>query len=259
MSGLQNVTASPGKSAIIMVLAIRDYQPAKPKILDLCGRLDALVRSELNRFPDSLTGAVIAFGAHAWEKLFAGWPVPEELAVFEPIVGEKHQAPSTPGDLFIHLRSSRMDICQELAGIISQSLDGVVDSLDETHGFRNFDGRAIIGFVDGTENPTEPDSFNFAAIAPDPNKTGRADFSGGSYIFIQKYLHDLKGWEELPVEEQEKAIGRRKYNDLELSDERKPDNAHNVVTNIKGQGGEELKIVRANIPFANASKGEFGT
>jgi putative iron-dependent peroxidase len=152
-----------------------------------------------------------------------------------------------------------MDICQELAGMISQSLDGVVDSIDETHGFRNFDGRAIVGFVDGTENPTGAESLNFATIAPDPNKTGQADFSGGSYIFIQKYLHDLKGWEALPVDEQEKAIGRRKYNDLELTDERKPENAHNVVTNIKGQGGEELKIVRANIPFANASKGEFGT
>ncbi|MDR2301991.1 MAG: Dyp-type peroxidase [Deltaproteobacteria bacterium] len=259
MSGVQDVTASPGKCAIIMVLGIRDYKKAKPKLMEVCGKLDALVRSELNRFPDSATGAVVAFGAPAWKKLFKGWPVPEELAVFEPIKGEKHQAPSTPGDVFIHLRSARMDICQELSGIISQTLEGAVDSIDETHGFRNFDGRAMVGFVDGTENPTGDDTFGFATIAPDPKKTGKADFSGGSYVLIQKYLHDMKGWEGLTVEEQEKAIGRRKFNDLELSDVAKPENAHNAVTNIKGEDGEELKIVRANIPFANASKGEYGT
>jgi putative iron-dependent peroxidase len=259
MSGAQDVTASPGKCAIIIVFAIRDYKKAKPKIIDLCGRLEALVRSELNRFPDAQTGTVIAFGATAWRKLFKGWPVPEELTTFEPIQGEKHLAPSTPGDLFFHIRSSRMDVCQELAAIISQSLDGVVDSIDETHGFRNFDGRAMVGFVDGTENPTGDDSALFGSIASDSEKTGKADFSGGSYIFIQKYLHDMKAWEALTVEEQEKAIGRRKYNDLELTDEVKPENAHNAVTNIKGDQGEELKIVRANIPFANASKGEYGT
>jgi putative iron-dependent peroxidase len=242
-----------------MVLGIRDYKKAKPKILEVCGKLEALVRSELNRFPDSATGTVLAFGATAWKKLFKGWPVPEELSLFEPIEGEKHLAPSTPGDLFIHIRSGRMDVCQELAGIISQSLDGVVESIDETHGFRNFDGRAMVGFVDGTENPTGDDTKEFATIAPDPQKTGKADFSGGSYVLIQKYLHDMKAWEALPVEEQEKTIGRRKYNDLELSDQAKPENAHNAVTNIKGENGEELKIVRANIPFANASKGEYGT
>ncbi|MDR0622325.1 MAG: Dyp-type peroxidase, partial [Deltaproteobacteria bacterium] len=253
MSGAQDVTASPGKNAIIMVLGIPDCGKAKPKILDLLGKLDALVRSELNRFPDSQTGAVVAFGEAAWRKLFPGWPVPPELAVFEPIVGEKHTAPSTPGDLFVHIRSSRMDVCQELAGIISQTLDGTVESIDETHGFRNFDGRAMVGFVDGTENPTGDDSVGFATIEADPAKTGKEDFSGGSYVLIQKYLHDMKGWEGLTVEEQEKAIGRRKFNDLELSDEAKPENAHNAVTNIKGEDGEELKIVRANIPFANAS------
>ncbi|MDR2367251.1 MAG: Dyp-type peroxidase [Deltaproteobacteria bacterium] len=257
MSGVQDVTASPGKSAIVMVLAIPDYGKAKPKILDLCGKLDALVRSQLNRFPGSATGTVIAFGAEAWPRLFPDRPVPDELQPFEPIVGEKHVAPSTPGDIFIHVRSARMDVCQQLAGIISQALDGAVEPIDETHGFRNFDGRAIVGFVDGTENPTGDDTETFATIAP--AKTGQADFSGGSYVFIQKYLHDIKGWEALPVEEQEKAIGRRKYDDLELPDGAKPENAHNAVTNIKAEDGSELKIVRANIPFANASRGEYGT
>ncbi|MDR1111507.1 MAG: Dyp-type peroxidase [Deltaproteobacteria bacterium] len=259
MSGVQDVTASPGQNAIIMVFGLDDPAQARERVLDLCGRLPALVRSELNRFPDSLAGMVVAFGARAWAGLLPGWPVPGELSVFEPIQGERHLAPSTPGDLFFHVRSARMDVCQELAAHVSRALSGVAESLDETHGFRYFDSRAIIGFVDGTENPSAEEAQGFATIAPDPAVTGKADFSGGSYVFIQKYLHDLKAWEELPVEEQEKAIGRRKFDDLELDGPAKPANAHNAVTNIRDQDGGELKIVRANIAFANPSRGEYGT
>ncbi|MDR1296778.1 MAG: Dyp-type peroxidase [Deltaproteobacteria bacterium] len=254
MSGIQDFAAGPGRNAVIMVYGLPDADKARPAVLELCGKLDALVRSELNRFGDSGTGAVMAFGAGAWPRLFPAQPTPEELRVFEPIRGERHLAPSTPGDLFFHIRSERMDVCQELAGIIGRILDGVAEPVDETHGFKYFDSRAIIGFVDGTENPTGDEKLEFASIgAPG------SPIDGGSYVFIQKYLHDLKGWDDLPVEEQERAIGRRKFNDLELDDEAKPKNAHNAVTNVKGPGGEELKIVRANIAFANASKGEFGT
>ena len=69
----------------------------------------------------------------------------------------------------------------------------------------------------------------------------------------------MNAWNGLSTEEQEKAIGRRKFNDVELTDEEKPENAHNAVTNISDEEGNELKIVRANMPFANPSKGEFGT
>ena len=105
--------------------------------------------------------------------------------------------------------------------------------------------------MDGTENPAvDENPYHFAVIGDeDP------DFIGGSYVFVQKYIHDMTTWNSLPVEAQEKVIGRHKYNDVELSDEEKPQNAHNAVTNI----GDDLTIVRANMPFANTSKGEYGT
>ena len=159
-------------------------------------------------------------------------------------------AVSTPGDLLFHIRCKQMGLCFEFASIIDQKLRGVVESIDETHGFRYRDGKAIIGFVDGTENPAvDEDPYRFAVIDEDP------EFMGGSYVFVQKYIHDMVAWNALPVEEQEKVIGRRKFNDVELSDEEKPKNAHNAVTNI----GDDLKIVRANMPFAHTSKGEYGT
>ncbi|MDR1657671.1 MAG: Dyp-type peroxidase [Deltaproteobacteria bacterium] len=256
MSGIQNVEDKPGQHAIFMVWGIKDYSKAKEVVTQICGELDALVRSRLNRFPDSELGAVLGFGAKCWLQLFPGRPIPPELVEFKEIKGDKHLAPSTPGDLFFHLRSTRLDVIEDLAAVISLELSEVAESIDETKGFRFFDSRALLGFVDGTENPEPPDAPSFARIAED--NVGE-DFFDGSYAFVQKYLHDLKAWEKLPVEEQEKVIGRRKFDDRELADDVKPENAHNVVTNIKDNNGEELKIVRANMPFANPSKSEFGT
>jgi len=193
----------------------------------------------------------IGFGADAWKQLFPEQGNPKELKTFETIKGAKYTAVSTPGDILLHIRAKQMGLCFEFASIIDEKLKGVVDSIDETHGFRYMDGKAIIGFVDGTENPAvDENPYHFAVIGDeDP------DFIGGSYIFVQKYIHDMTTWNSLPVEAQEKVIGRHKYNDVELSDEEKPQNAHNAVTNI----GDDLKIVRANMPFANTSKGEYGT
>ena len=146
------------------------------------------------------------------------------------------------------------NVCLEAASIISAKLQGAVFAIDEVQGFRYYDGRAIIGFVDGTENPEDEARLASATIGDED-----AAFKGGSYAFVQKYLHDMNAWNALSTEEQEKAIGRRKFNDVELADDEKPENAHNAVTNIEDADGNELKIVRANMPFANPAKGEFGT
>jgi len=250
----QDVTNKPGENAIFMVFGMATGEEATTKVKDLCGSFAAIVKSMRNRFPNAEISAVIGFGAEAWPRLFPQLSKPKELEVFKEIKGGKYTAPSTPGDLFFHIRAKRRDVCYELAAIISNHLQGTAEHIDEVHGFRYFDGRAIIGFVDGTENPDSDEASEFATI-------GNEDlfFKGGSYAFVQKYIHDMVKWNNLSTEEQEKVVGRRKYNDLELSDEEKPENAHNAVTNIKDDQGNELKIVRANMAFANPSKGEFGT
>ena len=250
----QDVTNKPGENAIFMVFGLTDADGVSEKVKELCGSFAALVKSMRNRFPEAEVSAVMGFGAEAWTRLFPELPRPNELDVFKEIKGEKHTAVSTPGDLFFHVRAKRSDVCYELASMISNALHGAVEHIDEVHGFRYFDGRAIIGFVDGTENPDSDEAYGYAAIGDED-----AFFKGGSYAFVQKYIHDMDKWNHLPTEEQEKVVGRRKYNDLELSDDEKPQNAHNAVTNITNEDGDELKIVRANMPFANPSKGEFGT
>jgi putative iron-dependent peroxidase len=250
----QDVTQTPGEYAMFMVLGVHDGSGVFEKVKNLCGGLAAIVRSMRNRFPDLEISCVMGFGSDAWGKLFPEQPRPKELAVFQEIRGDKHTAVSTPGDLFFHIRAKRMDACYEVAAMISDALNGATSHIDEVHGFRYLDSRAIIGFVDGTENPENDDRRAFAVIENED-----AYFTGGSYAFVQKYLHDMQAWNALSTEEQEQAIGRRKYNDLELGDGVKPKNAHNAVTNIADADGNELKIVRANMAFANPSKGEFGT
>lgn len=249
-----DVIAPAGEAAIVIVLGLVETDETVDKVKDLCGSLAALVRSMRKREPDGKASCVMGFGAEAWGKLFPDQPYPKELKTFEAIKGDKHTAPSTPGDIYFHIRARRMDICYELAMEITTILEGVVEPIDETHCFRYFDGRTIIGFVDGTENPEDDDAYYFTSIGEEDE-----DFVGGSYAFVQKYLHNMKDWNDITVEEQEKVIGRKKLNDIELSDEEKPANAHNAVTNIEDDDGNELKLMRANLPFANPSKGEYGT
>ncbi len=250
----QDVTNTPGEHAIFMVFGLEAQDGALAKVKDLCADFSAVARSMRTRLPDSAISCIMGFGAEAWGRLFPRHGKPAELEVFKEIRGDRHVAVSTPGDIFFHIRAARLDVCLEAASIISAKLQGAVFAIDEVQGFRYYDGRAIIGFVDGTENPEDEARLASATIGDED-----AAFKGGSYAFVQKYLHDMNAWNALSTEEQEKAIGRRKFNDVELADDEKPENAHNAVTNIEDADGNELKIVRANMPFANPAKGEFGT
>lgn len=249
----QAVTDTPGEHALFMVFTLKAGEDAESAAKDLASSFSALIRSMKNRYPEAIVSGVMGFGYQAWKRLFPDLGLPHELENFKEIKGDRFTAPATPGDLFFHLRAKRKDCIMEIAANIISALGDAVHCEDEVQGFRNFDGRTIFGFVDGTENP-EYDKGNFAIIGDEDPA-----FKGGSYAVVQKYLHDMKVWNQMTTEHQERTIGRRKYDDVEISEEDKAENAHNVVTNISGPNGEELKIVRANMPFSNPAKNEFGT
>jgi putative iron-dependent peroxidase len=146
-----------------------------------------------------------------------------------------------------------MDLCFELARQIMSRLAGAGSIADEVHGFVYFDERDLLGFVDGTENPTGPDAIRAAIIGDE-----EPAYAGGSYVIVQKYVHDLARWNALAVEEQEKVIGRTKLSDIELDDTVKPTSAHNALTTIVVDG-EEIDIVRDNMAFGHVGSGEYGT
>jgi porphyrinogen peroxidase len=223
-------------------------------IRDALADVTGLKRSVGFRIPEGELSCVVGIGSDLWDRICAGRPRPRGLHRFIPLAGAKHTAVSTPGDLLFHIRAHRLDLCFELAQRLADRLAGLVRIVDEVHGFRSFDERDLLGFVDGTENP-EGAAAHAAATIGDQEP----EFAGGSYVIVQKYLHDLTAWDALPVEEQERVIGRTKLSDLELADDVKPANSHVALNTIVDDQGVEHDIMRFNMPFGRVSDGEFGT
>nr|WP_025824965.1 Dyp-type peroxidase [Acetobacter persici] len=247
----QPVDTKLTQAAVFLVMTLSEDESVNPQVVDLLTDLSSLVRGVGFRIPDGLLSCITGIGSHAWDRLF-GQPRPKDLHPFQEINGV-HHAPSTPGDFLFHIRASRMDLCFELAAAIVSRLEGAAVVIDEVHGFKYFDSRDLLGFVDGTENP-EGQAAKIATLIGEEDP----EFAGGSYVIVQKYLHNLKKWEAIPTEVQEHIIGRKKVSDIELQDSAKPSYAHNVLTNIE-ENGQQLQIVRDNMPFGEVGKGEFGT
>jgi putative iron-dependent peroxidase len=248
----QNVVAPLTRAAIFLVVCIRQDPGAYALLRSFCADLSGLIRAVEFRDIEAGLTCVAGFGSDSWDKLF-GSPRPAELHPFREIRSGGRHAISTPGDILFHIRAKRMDLCFELATQIMDSLGEAVSITDEVHGFRYFDDRDVIGFVDGTENP-RGEAAREAVIIGDEDPA----FAGGSYVIVQKYLHNMKAWNGLSIEAQEHIIGRRKLSDIELSDAEKPASAHNALTVIE-ENGKELKILRDNMPFGRPGHGEFGT
>ncbi|MGO9402796.1 MAG: Dyp-type peroxidase [Terriglobales bacterium] len=248
----QPVAAPLTRAAIFLVATVNSAADSRAAVRSFCGDLAALVRAVEFRDLEGSLSCVIGFGSSAWDRLF-GPPRPAELHPFREIRAGAHHAVATPGDLLLHIRAQRMDLCFELATQFMARLGNAVSPVDEVQGFRYFDDRDLIGFVDGTENPRGEAITDAVFIGEED-----AAFAGGSYVIVQKYLHDLDAWNALSTEAQERIIGRTKLSDIELDDSVKPTSAHNALTTIV-ENGKEIKILRDNMPFGRAAHGEFGT
>jgi porphyrinogen peroxidase len=239
-------------AAIFLVVVINPGADRAVTVSGLCGDLAALVRAVGFRGTEDYLTCVAGIGAGAWSRL-TDRPPPAGLHPFRELRSGSRYAPATPGDLLFHIRAARMDLCFELATQIMARIGGAVTVVDEVHGFRYFEHRDLLGFVDGTENPDGAAAAKAVLIgAEDPA------YAGGSYVIVQKYLHDMDAWNALPVEEQERIIGRTKLADIELDDSVKPSSAHNALTTIV-ENGEEVQILRDNMPFGSVGRGEYGT
>ena len=248
----QPVPAALTRAAIFLVVTVNPGDDNTATVQSLCADLATLLRAIGFREPAQNLSCIMGFGSEVWDRLF-GEPRPAELHPFREFKAGSRHAVATPGDILFHIRAERMDLCFELATQIMNRLGGAVAPVDEVHGFRYLDSRDLLGFVDGTENPTGQQAVDAVLIGDEDPA-----FAGGSYVIIQKYLHDMAGWNALSTETQERIIGRTKLSDIELDDAVKPSWAHSALTVIE-ENGREIKIVRANMPFGVAGQGELGT
>jgi len=248
----QAVSVPVTRSAIFIVATVNPDPASRETVRAWCADIAGLVRSVGKRVPAGGLSCVCAFGSAAWDALF-GAPRPAGLHPFREFGSGERLAVATPGDILLHIRADQMDLCFELATHLMSRLGGAVTTVDEVHGFRYFDQRSMVGFVDGTENPTGNEAVTFTVIGDEDPA-----FAGGSYVLVQKYLHDMAGWNALPVEAQERIIGRTKLSDIELDESVKPTSSHSSLTTLE-ENGAEVKILRDNMPFGRPGAGEFGT
>lgn len=253
----QAIQASLTKSATFLVLTINPSPAAVKTVRSVLASVADLAKNVSLRDLNSHFSCAVGIGSDAWDALTAGTGLhrPAELRPFRPIAGARHTAVATPGDLLFHIRADRRDICFEFERQLLSKLGDAAAVVDDTQGFRYFDARDLLGFVDGTANPVGPDVPDAVLIADED-----ANCAGGSYVVVQKYVHDMKGWGGLSTEAQEAIIGRTKLDNMELDDQ--PDGhqqAHKTLATIEDEHGTEHGILRDNMPFGSPGAGVFGT
>ncbi|WP_066039013.1 Dyp-type peroxidase [Herbiconiux solani] len=249
----QSVDAPLSTAAVFLVVTIADGDDAVATVRDVISDIGGLVRAVGFRDLNAHLSCNVGIGSDAWDRL-GQTSRPAQLRSFFEVKGPVHTAVSTPGDLLFHIRAERADFVFELERLILTTLGDAVTVADEVNGFRYFDSRDLLGFVDGTENPTGASMARASLIGEeDP------EFRGGSYVVVQKYLHDLTAWTSLPVELQEKIIGRTKLDNVELDDAVEGQKAHKTLATIVDANGVEHDILRDNMPFGRPGQDEFGT
>jgi putative iron-dependent peroxidase len=251
----QDVWKDAGEHVQFTVLELKRENQAKEQaaIEEFVDRYQAIIRSLRIRDNKGNLKASLGFSNAAWDYLFPNAPKPKELETYQTISGDKYSMPATKGDIFLHIRANDEAVVYEMISQCMLFLKDYTTVVDETKGFRYFEGRAIIGFIDGTEAPQVEDAADYAIVGDeDPF------FENGSYAFAQKWRHHMDIWNKLTTEDQEKAVGRKKFSDLELSDKEKFKNAHNVTSQAKINGVEQ-KIVRMNVPYSDPASGITGT
>jgi len=251
----QAVLGTLTSSAVFLVVSVRDAPGADARVLDVVADVGSLVRAVGFRQSEAGLTCIVGFGSRYWDRVRPEGPRPAHLHPFRAVQGARHDAVATPGDVFFHVRANRSDLVFELTRLLMDALGADVQVEDHTVGFRYFDSRDLLGFVDGTENPTGRDAAAAAIVGLD----AEPDLAGGSYVVVQKYVHDLAAWKAMPVEEQERVIGRTKLDDVELSDDDQPSSSHVTLNTIVDEDGVEHDVLRDNMAFGDPSTGEYGT
>jgi len=249
----QSVEAPLSQSAVFLVVAAKNGDAALTTIRETVASIDDLIKTVGFRDLSGRLSCVVGFGHDLWRRL-SNDTLPAELRPFKPVDGPVHHAPATPGDILFHIRAERIDLCFEFERLLLSALDDAVNVIDAVSGFRYFDARDLLGFVDGTANPVGSDIPEAALVGnEDP------DFAGRSYVVVQKYLHDLKAWGAIGPTEQQTIIGRTIVDNVEIDDDDTPRKSHKSLATIVDEQGIEHDILRDNMPFGSPARGEFGT
>ena len=248
----QSIDAPMSAAAAFLVLIVKDDEASLSTARSVVASTDDLVKDVRIRANGGVFTCNVGISHRVWGPL-TGKPAPKELAPFREVRGATHTAVATAGDLLYHIRAESTDVIIEFEKLLLEALGDAVTAIDDVAGFRYFNGRDLLEFVDGTANPDGLD-------LPAATIVGEEDpaYAGGSYVVIQKYLHDLSAWRAQKVETQEAIIGRTKFDNVELPDAIEGQKSHKTLCTIEDAEGEH-DILRDTMPFAVPGRGEYGT
>ena len=240
----------PSNHARFLVLNLKNLS-----VDDFKTQLNALFSTRdrfISQHPDAEVKTSVAFGPTLWNQLYS--QAPEGFKQLENIDGAFNM-PVVPADVLIHIAAARADLCFALSQVFFEGIQDKVEVLDERVCFRYLDGRDLTGFIDGTENPQFPDDRAETALLGED----AGIFADGSFVFAQRYVHNLETWKRLKVDAQEHVIGRSKLESIEMADDVKPENAHIARVVIEDEQGEEQEILRHSLPYGDGQgdKGLF--
>ena len=240
------VLVKSGHYGLYLTLTLRHGAALAP-VRRALGGLPVLTQTIARELGEKRLLSAVAIGPRAWPLLFK-MPKPDGLAPFRAIKDGPRHAPSTPGDLFIHIHSEHAYANFHLARRLMAQLRKSTKLIEEIHGFRNFEERDLTGFVDGTENPTGKDRVEAVIVGRENPR-----FAGGTFVSVQRFVHDLDHWERQAIKTQENTIGRTKQANVEMDDATKPATAH-IARAVLEVNGKEFEILRQGLPYGTTSE-----
>ncbi len=241
------IVPEPSQNALFLILRVVNPLQDGPAVARVAAQVPALIQKVGALDRRAKLVCTVSFGPEFWD-VVSPRKRPRGLRPFKALDAGGRRAPNSGGDLLLHILSKRHDLNFEVAMRIRKQLGEHVAVMDEVHGFRYLDGRDLIGFLDGTANPKGKERSAVALIGNEDR-----DFAGGSFVFTQRYVHDINAWVAQSTAEQEDVIGRRKRDSKEMSDARKPPTAH-VSRVVIEEDGKELEIVRHSFPYGTVSE-----
>lgn len=244
------VLSDPNSFAEYLTFVLADTG-ADADAAEIMADFSGVVKSIAQKDPDARLTVTVGFSRNGWDRLFPDRGMPAGLRPFKAMEDGPRTFPSTPGDIFVMIKSERMDLNFQAAKHLAGVFGGIATLTEDIQGFKYLDNRDMIDFVDGTENPAHRERMESVLVGKDdPNH------AGGSFLTVQRYLDRQALWDAQSTEHQEHVVGRTKQDNIELGDDEKPAWAHNEKSKVVVDG-EELKMFRQNRPFGNAM--EHGT
>lgn len=156
------------------------------------------------------------------------------------------QFPATQQALWLFLGHGDRSAAFDAGRGFATAIGGAFQVVEEVDGFAYRGGRDLSGFEDGTENPR-----GAAAVAAALVRGRGAGLDGGSFVAVQRWIHDLAALASMLPLARDHVVGRNQRSNRELGDA--PPSAH-VKRTAQESFDPPAFIVRRSMPWGGVAE-----